>query len=475
MKRFLSLSFCALSALGLLACGDNDVPPQQTPDGPLPDGPPVVFTPPTPFSFRLSPAGPDQLQSATAGPNGTFYAAGFAGASPAGPFNVVVARLTTTGPDATFGTGGVVTTALVTPGGSGEVDMATQSDGKIIVSSTVVNAAVPTDRDIAVIRLNPNGTLDTTFGVDGVRVLDLSTTGDGSTITDASRDLAVDANDNIFIHGIQKAEGNITGGVTPRIDSDFVVVKLTAAGAVDTSWGTGGKHLQDIYLSATHSGATARGIIALADGSVIAGGYSNAIGTVQPVLFKLSATGQPVTAFAGGLYHDTILTVQTEVYDLALHGDKVVTGGYGRNAGTTNDWVSLRFDATTGVRDPTWGAAPNGAVLFDPSGAMLGSNLRNAIALPGGRTLLTGSVGPANMATQDAVFAILTADGKLDTKFGTGIVKYALGANGNDQFWGGAVNGNKVLVIGYKGGLAALAAQTADVNDDAWGVIVTLP
>lgn len=478
MKRLLSLSFLALSALGLVACGDNTSPPQQ-PDGPQPDAPPPdgppVFTPPTPFSFRLSAAGPDQMQSATAGPNGTFYAAGFAGAAVGGPYRVTVVRLTTTGPDNTFGTGGVFTTELTTPGGADEVDIATQSDGKIIVSSTVVNATVPTDRDIAIIRLTTTGILDTTFGVDGVRLLDLSTTGNGSTITDASRGLTVDANNNIFVHGIQKAEGNITGGATPRIDSDFVVVKLTAGGAVDTTWGTNGKHLQDIYLNATHSGATARGILALADGSVIASGYASAIGTTQPVLYKLSATGQPVAAFAGGLFHDTILTLQTEVYNLALHGDKVVTGGYGRNTGTTNDWVSLRFDVNTGIRDTTWGAAANGAVLFDPSGAMLGSNLRNAIALPGGRTLLTGSAGPSNMATQDAVFAILTADGKLDTKFGTGIVKYALGANGNDQFWGGAVNGNKALVVGYKGGLAALAAQTADVNDDAWGVIVTLP
>lgn len=482
MKRliWMSLVTSLATSFALVACGDNSSP--QQPDGPVdgqpdgqPDSQPPVFTPPTPFSFRLSATGPDQMQSATGGPDGKFYTAGFSGATAAGPYYVTVTRLTSTGPDATFGTGGVFTTALVTPGGADEIDIATQSDGKIIVSSTVVNASVATDRDIAVIRLNSNGTVDTTFGDNGVRLLDLSTTGNGSTITDASRGLAIGADNSIFIHGIQKAEGLITGGATPRIDSDFVIVKLTAGGAVDTTWGNNGKHLRDIYLNAAHSAATARGLAVLSDGSVVAGGYANAIGTTQPVLYKLSATGQPVAAFAGGLFHDTILTLQTEVYNFAVHGDKLVTGGYGRNAGTLNDWVSLRFDAVTGVRDTSWGGAPNGAVLFDASGAMLGGNLRNAIALPGGRTLLTGSVGPGNMATQDATFAILDANGKLDTKFGTGIVKYALGSNGNDQFWGGAVSGNKALIVGYKGGLAALAAQTAEQNDDAYGVIVTLP
>lgn len=481
MKSLSSILLATSLALGgLAACGDNDSAPQQPDAGPEPDAAPdgpAPFVAPTPFSFRLSAAGPDQMQSAVAGPNGKFYAAGFSGASAAGPFYVTVVRLSTTGPDTTFGTAGVVTTPLVTPGGADEVDIATQSDGKIIVSSTVVNATTPTDRDIAVLRLNTDGSIDTTFGVDGVRLLDLSTTGNGSTVTDTSRGLAVDANDNIFVHGSQKAEGTITGGATPRVDSDFAVVKLTPGGAVDTAWGTQGKHLQDIYLNNAHSNATARGIIALADGSVIAGGYSGAIGTTQPVLYKLSAQGTPVAAFAsGGLFHDTVLAVQTEVYNFARHGDKLVTGGYGRAAGTTNDWVSLRFDATTGARDTTWGGAANGAVVFDPSGAMLGSNLRNAIALPDGRTLLIGSAGPGNMATQDAVFAVLDASGKLDTaNFGTGVVKYALGSNGNDQFWGGAVSGDHALVVGYKGGLAALAAQTAEQNDDAWGVIIKLP
>lgn len=476
MKRLLSLSSSAfLASFALAACGDNTSPPDLDPDaGPdaTPDGP-VAFTPPTPFAFRLAPAGPDQMQSAVAGPGGTFYTAGFASQAVGGPYLVVVTRLTATGPDTTFGTAGVVTTTLVSPGGSDEVDIATQSDGKIIVSSTVVNADVAADRDIAVIRLTAAGALDTTFGDNGVRLLNLSTTGNGSTVTDASRGLAVDKDNNIFIHGQQKAEGTIVGG-GPRIDSDFVVVKLTAAGAVDTTWGTAGKHLQDINLTG-HSNAVPRGLAALSDGSVIAGGYSSAIGTTQPVLFKLSATGQLVTTFAtAGLFHDAILAVQTEVYNFAVHGDKLVTGGYGRAAGTTNDWVSLRFDAVTGARDTTWGAVANGAVVFDPSGAMLGSNLRNAIALPGGKTLLVGSAGPGNMATQDAVFAVLDAAGKLDTKFGTGVVKYPLGSNGNDQFWGAAVNGDFALIVGYKGGLAALAAQTAALNDDSYGVILKI-
>lgn len=470
-----------ITAALLAACGDNLAGPDAgngadapiTPDAPI-DGT-STFTPPTPFSFGLSATGPDQMQGAFPGPNGTFYAAGFTSTGPTDPKTVVVARYTATGPDTTWGTNGIATTSLVTPGSAGEIDVVTQSDGKVIVASTVVGGLLSDDRDVAVIRLSTTGQLDTTFGVGGTRLLDLSSKGTG-TVMDGARGLGVDGAGNIYVNAVQLAPGLVTGGVLPRTDSEFAVIKLTAAGAVDTNWATGGKYLRDIYIGNAHSNATPRGIQVLTDGTVVVGGYSNAItGTPQPVVFKLTPAGTPDTAFAtGGLYHEEVLAAQTEVYNFAVHGNQLVTAGYGRAAGMINDWISLRFDLATGVRDTAWGGTSNGAVVFDPSGAMLGSNCRNAVALPAGKTMLIGSTGPSNMPAQDAVFAILDATGHLDTTFGTGIVKFELGANGNDQFWDAAVSGNKVLVVGYMGGGAA-ASQTTTMNDDAYGVVLTLP
>jgi uncharacterized delta-60 repeat protein len=326
---------------------------------------------------------------------------------------------------------------------------------------------------VAVVRLDTNGTVDTTFGVGGVRVLDLNTAvlnGANLVGLDVSRGLAVDPTGRIYIHAAQRGVGNATGG-GPRIDTDFTVVRLTVDGALDTAWGTGGKHLLDIQ----ESNATPRGLQAFADGTVIAGGYANSpgVGTVQPVMYKLTAAGALDAAWAtGGVFHEAVLAVQTEVYGFAVHGNQIVTAGYGRNAGTANDYVSLRFNLATGVRDTTWGGAPNGAVVIDPSGTMLGSNCRNAIALPNGKTALIGSTGPANMPAQDAVFAVLDANGRLDTTFGDGIHVYPLGSNGNDQLWGGTVSGNTAVFVGYKGGGAT---QTEQSNDDSFGVILRLP
>lgn len=464
---------------GLASCGDNgnDVTPDGPPADPdaMPDAPPPAFVPPTPLAVRLSATGPDQLQSATAAPDGKFYAAGFAGAAVTGPRPVTVVRLTATGLDPAFGTNGVFTSTIDFRGGAGEVGIATQPGGKIVVSATVANATDPTDRDIAVLRLDATGALDTTFGVNGVRVIDLNTAHNNGTALvglDAARGISVDGDGRIYVLANSRGTGTATGG-GPRTDTDFTVARLTAEGALDTAWGTGGKHQLDIQ----ESNATPRGLRALGDGTVIVGGYANSpgVGSVQPVLYKLKTDGSLDTEWAkatGGVFHEAVLAIQTEIYNFALQGEHLVTAGYGRNAGTSNDYVSLRFRLADGVRDLTWGGTTNGASVIDPSGTMLGSNCRNAIALTNGRTALIGSTGPSNMPTQDAAIVILGPDGRVDTaSYGDGIHTFALGANGNDQFWGGAVSGSNAVFVGWKGGGAT---QSETTNDDAYVVVLPL-
>ncbi len=472
-----------LAALALTACGDGDEHTGDIDAGPDVDAPATdagidaaPFVAPTPFAVPLSTAGPDQLQSAVAAPGGGFYAAGFAAATLAGPRLVTVVKLTTSGTrDTSFGGGdGIATTALEFRGGGGEVGLAVQPGGKVIVSATVANAVNASDRDVAIIRLDTSGALDTTFGVSGVRLLDLGTAHDNAgTLVglDAARGVAIGAGGVIYVYALQRADGTVSGG-GPRTDVDLTVVKLDVDGTVDTSFGGGdGEFTQDIQ----NVNEVARGINVLPDGSILASGYANTpgLGSVQPVLVKLTSAGVVDPAFAtGGVYHETVLAMQTEIYNVAIHGTHVVTAGYGRATGTQNDWVSLRFALANGARDLAWGGAANGAVVIDASGAMIGDNCRNAIALPGGRTLLVGSTGPSNMPEQDAAIAVLSSTGQLDTGFGDGVHTFALGANGNDQFWGGAVNGTNALVVGYKGGGAT---QTDSVNDDAFGAILALP
>lgn len=470
------------AALALGACGDNgdeNIPVDGAPgiDAMPPDAPidAPAYVPPTPVAVPLSAAGPDQLQSAVAGPSGTFYAAGFAAQTLAGARLVTVVKLTAAGALDTSWAGGdgIAATTLDFKGGGGEIGIAVQPSGKIVVSATVANLTNANDRDVAVTRLNADGTPDATFGVAGIRVLDLSTANNNNGTLeglDAARGVAVGTGGILYVYALSRAEGTVTGG-GPRTDVDLTAVKLDVDGTQDMTWAGDGKFTQDIQ----NVSETARGLNVLADGTILLSGYANSpgLGSPQPLLVKLTAAGALDTAFnTTGVWHDTVLAMQTEIYNVAIHGANIVTAGYGRASGTQNDWVSLRYNATTGVRDTTWGGAPNGAVVIDASGAMIGDNCRDGVALPGGRTLMLGSTGPGNLPAQDAAFAVLSSTGTLDAAFGARVHTYALGANGNDQFWGGAVSGTNAIMTGYKGGGMT---PTDTVNDDAWVAVLPMP
>ncbi len=490
-------SFLALTAAALVipACDDSS------------DGAAAPYVPPTPFAVSLSAAGHDQLQSVVADPAGGWYAAGFSATDTlaATPKVLTVVKLTATGGlDLAFGGGdGIASiTEVSCVGTADEIDIALQPDGvnppKLIVSTTVlaeaVNAADDQDRDIAVVRLNANGTLDTTFAtsatVDGVRVQSLNASVDGDVVNvgrDGVRGLAVDpSNGLIYVHAYQRAEGNKLppDDAEPREDTDFVVARFTAGGDLDTlNFGGGdGKHLLDLGMR----DATPRSLTVLADGSVVAAGYANSMvpgwtTTVQPVIYKLTSAGVLLAAFAdGGVWHQTVLELQTEAYGFSVHGTNLVTAGYGREGGSRNDWISLRFNATTGRRDLEWGGSANGAYTFNPSpfaDATIGSNCRGSTALPGGKTLLFGSTGrtptaaPPLLNEQRAVFAILGADGTLDPAYGGQAHTFELGLNGNDQFYGAAASGSSILVVGWQGGAGTLPAAT---DDESFAILIPL-
>jgi uncharacterized delta-60 repeat protein len=456
---------------GVAACGDDNpsmpdaaITPDMT-DAAI-DAP--SFVAPTPFKIDISAGGPDQVMAAAAGPSGSFYIAGWTADSPTGTRYVFVAKLTGTGAlDTTFGTGGVFTSDVVFRGGTDEIDMVVQSSGNIIVAATIANDVNANDRDIGLIRVTAAGALDTDFGVVGFSRINLSTAHDNNgtlSALDAQRGLALGPSDALFIHAQSRNDVDMAGA---RTDADFTVAKLSANGLLDVNYGTAGKYLLDFSGINAGASSTARGIRALADGSVIASGYQNSpgIGSVQPVLYRLTPAGVLDASF--DVFHDVVLAAVTEIYDISVDGDRITTAGYGRTIAdaAANDWVSLRFDTATGARSTTFGTS-NGALVLDVSGTMAGDNCRTAIGLPGGKTAVVGSTGAA--PDRDAALAILTQSGQLDTSYGTGLHKFEM--DGDDQWWAGARNGDVLLVAGWRG----QATQTATDNDDSYGILLPL-
>ena len=122
--------------------------------------------------------------------------------------------------DPTFGAGGKVTT-LVGSSNSYANAVAVQLDGKIVV------AGIP-----LLTRYNSDGTLDTTFGTNGIVTNSGINQGKGVVIQTDGKILVA---------------GNPNVG---RLNSDFWVARLNSNGSLDTSFGTNGiaSYLLKLFL-----------------------------------------------------------------------------------------------------------------------------------------------------------------------------------------------------------------------------------
>jgi uncharacterized delta-60 repeat protein len=192
-----------------------------------------------------------------------------------------VARYTNAGTlDPTFGTGGKVMTNI-----AGRTDLGfaarLQSDGKIVVTGRVADGGGDTP-DVGLVRYNVDGTLDTTFGANGIVRVDLTTTGNW----DEASDLAVQVDGRIVV-SVQILVGNSFA---------FGVARFNGDGRLDPSFGTGG--LTTVTFSSLND--LARGIAVQEDGKIVVAGQSANLMHPDVAMARLTTGGALDPAFGNG-------------------------------------------------------------------------------------------------------------------------------------------------------------------------------
>src|SRR5204863_2491179 len=124
--------------------------------------------------------------------------------------------------DGTFGNAGKVKTNIGLAANSDAANaIAIQGDGKIIAAGRSSNGL---DRDLALVRYNANGTVDSGYASGGMRTTDL---GSGDDEINAMR-----------LDGAGKAV--VVGDTYSGVDSDFEVARYTTTGSLDGPFGSGG-------------------------------------------------------------------------------------------------------------------------------------------------------------------------------------------------------------------------------------------
>jgi len=408
----------------------------------------------------INDAGHDRYISVAFGADGSVFASGFTEAE-AGDHAFLVSKFTPEGvPDETFGDGGSAVVNVVAGGGDAEVarGLVVGDDGSVVLAGPAehdITAAEPDsdDDDAAVVRLDPAGALDETFGDGGVAIIDL---GAGKAV-DAETYLADAA------WGLAAREGGyVLFASTPnqaadRADSDFAIVGLTDAGAIDEAFGDAGTVIVDVDAAADN----ARRVKVDADGRILAAGYSrDGDGIVSPTLIRLLPDGTLDDTFGdAGVANHVVLDSVTEAYNVAFQGDDYILSGYGRNADSeTVDQVTFRFTAD-GAWDESFGDGGVTAInLADQD-----DRGRDVTVLPDGSIIVVGSA-KLDDTNLDALIVHLDANGVPDATFGEGgALRLDLGGVG-DAFFGVGVtaDGSAVCAAGFFG-----AEPDTDGRDNA--------
>jgi uncharacterized delta-60 repeat protein len=157
--------------------------------------------------------------------------------------------------DTTFGARGVATADLL--GNEAVVSISLTSTGKIVVAGTTDASG---NRDFAVARFDAQGNLDTTFDADGKQTVDFLG------FDDDAWEAEVDASDRVVIAGSAFNGGN----------TDFALARLTAGGALDNSFGTAGRVRTD--FAAANRDDVATTLELQSGGTIVLGGWTTSAG-----------------------------------------------------------------------------------------------------------------------------------------------------------------------------------------------------
>jgi len=342
--------------------------------------------------------------------------------------------------DPTFGTGGTVSTSVanpqVMPLGAFE-----QSNGDIVVISTF-DEGTTLATSIGLARYTSSGVLDTTFGNSGITTTSLAN------FDLAAADFAVQPNGDILVAAT--ATNDLTGG-------EFVLVRYTANGKLDTTFGTGGIVTTDL------TGDDDESVLLLQpNGQIVVGGFrnpsSNKGAGAATLLVRYNSDGSLDTTFGTAgidafqspalagpaalalLSNGNYLALGTTVVELNSTGallTSVVPGTLvATNVSTSNccsptifqpngDFLAAQIFGTTrrhsdvqvkrfsetGVVDTTFTSTP---FATGP-----GENEPQFIVLQPNGQILVGGLTNAMQTPVEGGFARLNANGTVNTTFGT--------------------------------------------------------
>lgn len=308
--------------------------------------------------------------------------------------------------DTTFGSNGI-SNYNISNSDDEILAIAVQSDNKIIA---VGYSDKP--RQFAIVRYNPNGTLDSSFGTNGL--VKIVFNGD-----DIARAVALQSDGKIVVAG--------------QSGQQFALARLSATGQLDLSFGNNGKVVTTIGNS-----SNINSIAIQSDGKIVAAGYTEKISDFAVARYNTNGSLDSTFGTSGIVTTDFDGNDIDQATSIGIQSDgKIVAAGLGTDADLNLNFALVRYN-TNGSYDTT----------FNGSGKVL-TNVNNfigadALAIQSdGKLVLSGSY-------DDIYLARYNSDGSLDINgFGNmGIVSTNIGGSFDSARSLAIESSGKILVGG---------------------------
>ena len=312
---------------------------------------------------------------------------------------VVVDRWNTDGSaDTSFGTNGRV--QLFIGNDSYAYDSYIRNDGKIIVAGIAYGHIG--GFGVVLLQLNPNGSLDSTFGLNGVTIVDLTINDDFASA------MAVQSDGKILI------SGTYTDTIYRNVP---MVMRFTEQGQIDSTFGINGR--AEIAVTGTDNELTS--ISVMGDGRIVAAGhYETAFTFFDVLLIRLLPNGDLDSTFGtDGVVIQSLTAGVEESFGMQLAANgKIVITGETTLPDFSFDVLLMQFDST-GALDAGFGN--NGAVTFNNGVNDIGLDLE---IQSDNKILVCGTSGGSWFDDRDFLLMRYNQDGTPDYTFGDSGVVY---------------------------------------------------
>ncbi|MBC7910881.1 MAG: hypothetical protein H7Y30_10305, partial [Pyrinomonadaceae bacterium] len=262
--------------------------------------------------------------------------------------------------------------------GGQAVGLALQLDGKIIVAGYRYFGAL--SNNLALARYNPDGTLDSSFGVGGKVVAPLT-----PNEVEYIHAVAVQRDGKIVITGVSLLHNFVPP--SPSTKYTQIIARYLANGTLDSSFGTGG------VVRTIRASTSGQSIAIQPDGKILIGGiyWNTDVPFYAHSMSRFNTDGSLDTTWNGTGFSDIYFTAPQDgivsdfgIRSLAIQQDgRIVALGGDKN-------TLLRFN-TNGSLDTTFGSGGSRQALNS------GDKPYDMVLSPGGRITVVGMTSPPQL------------------------------------------------------------------------------